>query len=630
VVLRVRRLGAPTREEAALSLHSLRRTVPTIFCAALAALVGCVGSAAASPVTALSAGYSYACVGSSAGGAECWGLNFYGELGNGTINEDWSPTRYPVPLLEGVSALAASPANGEDHTCAVVTGGAVKCWGANFNGDLGDGTTTYRKAPVGVGGVSGATSVAVGFFHSCALISGGTIKCWGADGWGQLGDGTLVTERLSPVSVAGITDATSIGAEEDATCATRSNGELDCWGRNLLGALGPLASPTVPTAFPGISDAIGIAVGFTHSCALIGDGTVRCWGEAGEGQVGDLDYPFEDETPVTVAAISDAVQVVVGWDHSCALLSGGQVACWGSNLTGQLGVQNVFKSASPIVIPGIGEVVRIAAGSNFTCALKSSGEAFCWGGEFGALPTVGGGGSGGGSTGGGSGGAITGGGSSGSNGSPATPPVVHITEHPPKETADQTAEFEFSGMAGGSYECSIDAGTWKLCESGDSFPPLQPGDHRFEVRESLNGLTGPAASYSWTIDLPRACILKVARARVFAFTHQDRARLVIHYKAYEPAQVSVSYSSAGANGSLALGTASARFKTAGVYRLTKKLGDAATAKLKAASSMKVHFAVPQAPASCARYYTKQLTIPKKIFGQTTWFQSDSIFGRGAK
>jgi hypothetical protein len=206
------------------------------------------------------------------------------------------------------------------------------------------------------------------------------------------------------------------------------------------------------------------------------------------------------------------------------------------------------------------------------------------------------------------------------------PPIVRITSHPPKETADQAAAFAFSGIAGGSYECQVDEGGWRPCMSGDSFGPIQPGDHRFEVRESLSGVTGPADSYSWTIDLPKACILKVARARVFAFTHQDMARLVIHYKAYEPAQGSVSYSLAGTRGSLALGTASTRFKTAGVYRLSEKLGKPATAKLKAASSMKVRFDVPQAPSSCTRYYTKQLTIPKKIFGQTTWFQSDSIFG----
>jgi len=205
------------------------------------------------------------------------------------------------------------------------------------------------------------------------------------------------------------------------------------------------------------------------------------------------------------------------------------------------------------------------------------------------------------------------------------PPTVAIVGHPPRETPESTASFSFSGVSGGAYECSIDGEAWKPCMSGDAFGPLGPGDHRFQVRETMAGLTGPAASYFWTIDLPSACILKVARARVFAFTHQSKARLVIHYKAYEPAQVSVSYRLKGSKGSLRLGSASSRFRIAGIFRLTEKLGTADLAKLRATSSMSVRFSIPEAPSRCSRYYTKRLTIPKRIFGQTVWFQSDSIF-----
>lgn len=206
------------------------------------------------------------------------------------------------------------------------------------------------------------------------------------------------------------------------------------------------------------------------------------------------------------------------------------------------------------------------------------------------------------------------------------PPVVKITSAPPAETAEQKASFGFKGVAGGSYECSIDAGAWSPCQSGQSFGPLLPGDHRFQVREKLNGITGPAASYHWTIDLPRACIIKVARARVSALTQRSRARLVIHYKAYEPAQVTVSYALAGSRGKLRLGTASRHFKTAGIFRQGEKLGKGALAKLRATMSMTVRFSIPQAPSSCTRYYTKRLTIPHHPSPSlTVWFQSDSIF-----
>ncbi len=204
-------------------------------------------------------------------------------------------------------------------------------------------------------------------------------------------------------------------------------------------------------------------------------------------------------------------------------------------------------------------------------------------------------------------------------------PVVKILSGPPKETAKQKATFTFAGVAGGSYECSIDAGAWSSCKSGQSFGPLLPGDHLFRVRETLNGITGPAAGYRWTIDLPRACVLRVARARVFAFTHQHRARLVIRYKTYRPAEVTVSYRLAGSRGILALGSASSHFATTGVFRLPESLSGEETAKLRATKSMKVQFKIPKTPGSCARYYSKKLTIPKRVYGQTVWFQSDSVF-----
>jgi sugar lactone lactonase YvrE len=208
-----------------------------------------------------------------------------------------------------------------------------------------------------------------------------------------------------------------------------------------------------------------------------------------------------------------------------------------------------------------------------------------------------------------------------------TPPKVQILHAPPSETADQGAMFSFKGVAGGVYECSVDGGSWTSCRSGQDFGPLVPGDHLFQVRETLDGLTGPAATYRWTIDLPRACVLKVARARVFVYTKKHKARLVIHYTAYRPADVTVSYRLVGARGGLALGSASSHFDVAGVFRLPESLGGSEFAKLRGARQFEVHFKISRTPQSCGRYYTKKLTIPQKISGQTVWFQSDSVFAR---
>lgn len=208
---------------------------------------------------------------------------------------------------------------------------------------------------------------------------------------------------------------------------------------------------------------------------------------------------------------------------------------------------------------------------------------------------------------------------------PPVTPMVTITSGPPHETAVTSAAFTFAGVGGGSYECSVDDGAWRSCRSGDSFGPLLPGDHLFQVREKLGDVTGPAAGYHWTVDLPRACVLRVARARVFVFARQHRVRLVIRYKTYRPAEVTVSYRMAGSGGTLALGSASSHFATAGIFRLPESLDGGDVAKVRATKSMTVRFRIAKTPTSCGRYYTKRLTIPKRIFGQTVWFQSDSVF-----
>ena len=211
---------------------------------------------------------------------------------------------------------------------------------------------------------------------------------------------------------------------------------------------------------------------------------------------------------------------------------------------------------------------------------------------------------------------------------PAPTPAVQITKGPPKETAETKAPFSFTGTPGGSLECSLDGGAFRPCTSGTDFGPVQPGDHRFEVREVLGGKTSAPASYEWTVDLPKACVLRVARARVFAYSKKSAARLVIHYTSYKPARVDVSYKLTGSKGPLDLGSATARFSDAGVFRLPETLSSAEEAKLKAAKSFQVKFKIPGTPSNCARFYTKKLTIPQKVSGQTVWFQSDSRFAPG--
>ncbi|MDD5222887.1 MAG: hypothetical protein PHE84_02780 [bacterium] len=307
----------------------------------------------------VSGGY-HSCALTTAGGVKCWGSNVYGQLGNGSRTASSVPVNV-TGLTSGVANISA----GSHHTCALMTAGGVKCWGENTYAKLGNGSASgpqtcndgtndiaCSQTPVNVVGLSGtATAVSAGLDHTCVLISGGSIQCWGQNNWGELGNGST-TDSTYPVNVTGITSgATLVSASADGyfTCAVISGG-VKCWGANdenqlgVFNSLGPEycngSDPCskTPAAVSSLTSGVtSVSTGALHACALLTAGGMKCWGYNNDGELGN-NSTTGSYTPVSPNGLSAGIsQISVGFYFSCIRLSTGSLKCWGNNYYGQAG-----------------------------------------------------------------------------------------------------------------------------------------------------------------------------------------------------------------------------------------------------------------------------------------------------
>jgi alpha-tubulin suppressor-like RCC1 family protein len=360
------------------------------------------------------AGVSHSCGVTGAGDVYCWGYDVNGALGIGSTEERWTPSKIAgLPPASDVVAL-------EFGSCALLKSGGVKCWGNDLSGENGDGTVgvpTDRTSPVDVAGLSNAVEITGGLLHACALVdkppvgSGPTeVWCWGYDGFGQLGN-NATTDSPTPVQVHGVnntgllTDAVSVGAGYYHTCATRTTGEVACWGRGDAGQIGDgaMLNRTSPVSVHGIFGlgTLGTMAKGRHvidgsaenTCALAANGTAFCWGNSANGENG-ANSLFSTTLPVQVAGLGAFTRISVWSDvtgHACALTAAGQLSCWGSNAYGQLGDGTTTDRAVPTPValgavatafgnPDLSSgVVAVSTGQFHTAAVHKNGSISGWG-----------------------------------------------------------------------------------------------------------------------------------------------------------------------------------------------------------------------------------------------------------
>ena len=403
---------------------------------------------ASAKVTQIVAGDSHNCMLIDNHQVRCFGKNDLGQLGYGdTTNVQDLNGKTQVMVLSTAEITGGltvtSLAAGDSHTCALLSNGKVRCWGLNADGQLGYGDTTnvgvtsdadiYTKGNVPIDQTLSVTQITAGTAHTCALLSDGNARCWGKGLYGRLGDANSAATKgdsggssfPSAISAGGNiafgSAVSQISAANWHTCALLQNGKVRCFGFGGYGGVGlpstnssyaSLGDDESPTVDIEVLDATESGAGVTitklmtrnhFSCALLSNGTMRCWGRNSHGQLGhNLDYDnfgvHNDAAdanniashPKTVAALSTIgtiSKIAMGKSHTCAVLSDGNLRCWGRSDNYQLGLNattHLGKATNNIptmnlVLPTGVLVADAVGGSEHTCLLSTAGGVYCFG-----------------------------------------------------------------------------------------------------------------------------------------------------------------------------------------------------------------------------------------------------------
>ena len=308
--------------------------------------------------------------------AYAWGDNIYGELGNGTNGSDNPAPAQVTGLTSGVTTVAAGSISG-----LAIVNGAVKAWGYNGDGELGNGTNDSSDTPVQVTGLtSGVTAIAGGSNSNMGIVNG-SAKAWGDDEEGELGNGKT-TNTTAPVQVTGLTSGVTAIAAGYFFGLAIQNGAAKAWGENYYGTLGngKTTNSSTPVQVTGLTSGVtAIAAGDNHALAIV-NGAAKAWGYNGDGELGN-GLNTNSTTPVQVTGLTSGVTAIAAGNFHSLAVQNGNVYAWGRNAEGELGNGTTDASPTPLEIDpaDLKNITAVAAAQYSSYALSSDGSLWVWG-----------------------------------------------------------------------------------------------------------------------------------------------------------------------------------------------------------------------------------------------------------
>jgi hypothetical protein len=308
-------------------------------------------------------GANHSCALMSDGSVRCWGAA--GVIGDGGGSHQLMPV--PITIPETVSAISAISA----HTCVRTTTGKAYCWGKNDNGELGEGTTFSSTSPRLVTLVGTVNDICVGSGFTCAL-TGGVVKCWGLNTDGVVGKDPTFTSVPTPNTVPGLTAPTAVSCGYFHACAL-DGGTVKCWGSNTAGQLGDGTKTSRYTAAATVPSMSGVEVtaSYRDTCVRAADGSAKCFGDNSYSQLGDT--AAEHLAPFSFGTSLKGIKRITTGVISCAATAGDPI-CSGSG-------SDVPASTSPVAVPSLSGAtdVAIPIALHFHGCAAVSGKVKCWG-----------------------------------------------------------------------------------------------------------------------------------------------------------------------------------------------------------------------------------------------------------